>query len=79
MDSGRKKLRLGDLLINNKSITHQQLQSALEFQKGTGKKLGEVLVDEGHTLTRIQYGNSNISAQKYSKISAQITKHITAI
>ena len=47
MDIGRKKIRLGDLLINNKSITQQQLQAALELQKGTGKKLGEVLVDEG--------------------------------
>lgn len=47
MDFGRKKIRLGDLLVNSKIITHNQLATALEAQKGTGKKLGEVLVDEG--------------------------------
>ncbi|MBQ7920797.1 MAG: Flp pilus assembly complex ATPase component TadA, partial [Lachnospiraceae bacterium] len=47
MEFGRKKIRLGDLLVNSKVITHNQLDMALEIQKGSGKKLGEVLVDEG--------------------------------
>lgn len=47
MDFGRKKVRLGDMLINNGSIDNDQLTRALEAQKGTGRKLGEVLVDEG--------------------------------
>lgn len=47
MDFGRKKLRLGDMLVNNGIITGEQLMKALEAQKGTGRKLGEVLVDEG--------------------------------
>lgn len=47
MDYGRKKLRLGDVLINNGVITIDQLKQALEAQKGTGRMLGEVLVDEG--------------------------------
>ena len=47
MDFGRKKLRLGDLLVNSEVITEEQLTTALELQKGTNRKLGEVLIDEG--------------------------------
>ena len=47
MDIGRKKLRLGDVLVNSKAITNTQLLQALDMQKGSGKKLGEVLVEEG--------------------------------
>lgn len=43
----RKKLRLGDVLIDNHIITQQQLEQALEQQKGSGRKLGEVLVNTG--------------------------------
>lgn len=49
MDLGRKKLRLGDLLVNSGVITDDQLKKALELQKEGGRKLGEVLVDEGIT------------------------------
>ncbi len=48
MDFGRRKLRLGDVLINSNAISQQQLDEALEAQKGTGKKLGEVLVEKGY-------------------------------
>lgn len=47
MDISRKKLRLGDVLVNSGVITQEQLVLALDMQKGSGKKLGEVLVDEG--------------------------------
>lgn len=47
MDGVRKKVRLGDVLINGGVITQEQLEKALNLQKGSGKKLGEVLVDEG--------------------------------
>ena len=48
MDFGRRKLRLGDVLINSNVINQQQLEEALEAQKGTGKKLGEILVEKGY-------------------------------
>ena len=48
MDFTRRKLRLGDVLVENKYITSEQLDEALKKQKGSGKKLGEVLVDEGY-------------------------------
>lgn len=47
MDFSRKKVRLGDMLVNNGIISDEQLARALQAQKGTGRKLGEVLVDEG--------------------------------
>ena len=47
MDYSRKKLRLGDVLLNSKAISNTQLLQALDLQKGSGKKLGEVLVEEG--------------------------------
>lgn len=47
MDFNRKKIRLGDLLVNSGVITQEQLEKGLEYQKGSGRKLGETLVDEG--------------------------------
>lgn len=47
MEINRKKLRLGDVLVNSGVITAEDLEKGLFRQKGTGRKLGEVLVDEG--------------------------------
>lgn len=47
MDYKRKKMRLGDVLVQNGVITEEDLQRGLERQKGSGRKLGETLVDEG--------------------------------
>jgi type IV pilus assembly protein PilB len=43
----RSRDRLGDILIRMKKITTSQLLDALEEQKATGHRLGEVLVDSG--------------------------------
>ncbi len=43
----KSKLRLGDILVNHNIITEEQLQKALELQKGTGQKLGSVLIMQG--------------------------------
>ena len=37
---GRKKKRLGDILISEGVITEEQLTEALEKQRGMGKKRG---------------------------------------
>ena len=47
MELGRKKVRLGELLVNSGVITAEQLQQALDNPNRQGKKLGEFLVDEG--------------------------------
>src|SRR5918999_1590487 len=41
----RKKVRLGELLFEQKVITEDQLQQALTEQKRTGRKVGRVLTD----------------------------------
>ena len=42
-----KKKRLGDILVIAGKITPYELQKALKTQKFLGKKLGEVLIEEG--------------------------------
>jgi MSHA biogenesis protein MshE len=44
----RKKVRLGDLLIDHKLISQAQLEQALSEQKKNGQKLGRVLIDDGY-------------------------------
>lgn len=44
---GRKKIRIGDVLIAAGAITDEQLQEALAHQKETGGKLGNTLVELG--------------------------------
>src|SRR5688572_9277367 len=43
----RKKIRLGELLVEQKVINEEQLNKALAEQKRTGRKLGRVLTDLG--------------------------------
>jgi MSHA biogenesis protein MshE len=43
----RKRVRLGDLLLEKKLISEQQLKEALTEQRASGRKLGRVLVDIG--------------------------------
>jgi MSHA biogenesis protein MshE len=47
MNPRRKKIRLGDLLIEQKLISQAQLSHALDEQKRSGRKLGRVLTDLG--------------------------------
>jgi MSHA biogenesis protein MshE len=43
----KKKVRLGELLLENKVISEEQLKTALTEQKRTGRKLGRVFTDLG--------------------------------
>jgi MSHA biogenesis protein MshE len=43
----RKKVRLGELLLEHKVISREQLDTALAEQKRSGRKLGRVLTDLG--------------------------------
>ncbi len=42
-----KALKLGEILLEEGIITHQQLMQVLQTQKADSRKLGEILVDEG--------------------------------
>lgn len=43
----RRKIRLGDLLVEQKLISEEQLNMALADQKKSGHKLGRVLIENG--------------------------------
>ena len=48
MANNRKRLRLGELLLENNLITEEQLNIALEEQKAKGIKLGEAIIGLGY-------------------------------
>ena len=48
MAYNRKRLRLGELLLENNLITEEQLNIALEGQKAKGIKLGEAIIGLGY-------------------------------
>jgi MSHA biogenesis protein MshE len=48
MNTPRKKIRIGDLLVQNGIITEAQLQQGLDRQRQTGLRLGRVLVELGY-------------------------------
>ena len=43
----RPKLRLGDVLLQQRLISQEQLQQTLDLQHKTGKKLGRLLIESG--------------------------------
>ncbi len=46
--SGRpEKIRLGDVLVQQRLISQEQLQQTLELQQQTGKKVGRLLIESG--------------------------------
>lgn len=42
-----EKLRLGDVLVQQRLISQEQLQQTLELQRTTGKKMGRLLIETG--------------------------------
>lgn len=67
--SGRRKVRIGDLLINEGIISVEQLEEALDKQKVQKKRLGEILVDDGYVTDetmanalchQLGYGRANL-------------------
>lgn len=70
MDINRKKLRLGDVLVNSGVITVDDLERGLSKQKGTGRKLGEVLVDEG-IVTEENIAKALSSQLQYDMVELQ--------
>ena len=48
MSTGRKKLRIGELLVDNRIISQQQLDAALAEQQRSGRKLGRILIDSAY-------------------------------
>ncbi len=57
----RMKVRLGDLLVDKKLISEAQLQEALAEQKRTGRKIGQVLTENGYIQEEVML--QTLSAQ----------------
>ena len=70
MDVNRKKMRLGDVLVNSGVLTETDLEKGLARQKGTGRKLGEVLVDEG-LVTEENIAKALSSQLRYDMVELQ--------
>lgn len=47
-----RRKRLGEILVETGSITHTQLEHALNEQKSSGRRLGETLVALGYLTER---------------------------
>ncbi len=43
-----EKVRLGEILVQQKLLTQEQLKLALDEQKRSGRKLGRVVIDQGY-------------------------------
>jgi len=83
-----QKIRIGDKLVQYGYITEEQLQKALSLQKGTGKRIGEILIEQGlisaelltNVLTEllnvdnIDLTPSNIKPEAIAKIPQNICK-----
>jgi len=52
-----ERIRLGDLLLQQKLISQEQLKTALEDQGRSGRKLGKVLIESGY-LSEDQIGEA---------------------
>ena len=70
MDYRRKKIRIGDLLVQSEAITEEQLNDALEKQRGTGKKLGDFLV-ENNIITDEKLAQALSSQLGYEMVDLQ--------
>ena len=46
--ASRKKIRIGDLLVEHELISGAQLEEALAAQKTSGHKLGKILIENGY-------------------------------
>src|SRR5688500_20268286 len=43
-----EKVRLGEILVQQKLLTEEQLKSALEEQKKSSRRLGRVVIEKGY-------------------------------
>jgi len=85
--------RLGEILIEDKNITFEQLRHALNIQKDTAQTLGDILIGLGHITEEIlivarskQYGLTvvnlsefNINPKAVDKIPLEVLKHYNVL
>ena len=78
-----EKVRLGEILVQQKLLTPEQLKLALEEQKRSGRKLGRVFVEQGYVTEeeisealakQLQIAYINL---KYYNIKPEVTQKLT--
>ncbi len=82
-----EKIRLGEILVQQKLLTEEQLKAALDEQKKTGRRLGRVFIERGEldiavqTLARsAEYaGNSADFSGFYAGLLQRQKKHAEAV
>jgi type IV pilus assembly protein PilB len=84
---------LGAVLLQSKLLRPEQLDRALEIQRGTGKRLGEILIELGFLYEQdISRALANQSGLKYidlqassvdpraaSRLSPEVGQHVRAV
>jgi len=71
-----QRSRLGQLLIENKLITAEQLEEATRLQQTVGKRLGEILVEQG--LVAEKQINRVLRKQKMLRMLAVVATILVA-
>ncbi|MBF0158672.1 MAG: Flp pilus assembly complex ATPase component TadA [Magnetococcales bacterium] len=93
MAQQRRKVRIGDALVNEGIITEEQLQKALAEQKKTGKKLGQTLaylgimpeqkflefLSQQLDVPFVDLKQINISADIFQKIPETMARRFRAV
>ena len=93
MNKPNKITRLGDLLLQRKEITQEQLDDALKVQKTSGKKIGEILIEKGYLTEKtmlnalseqlgleiVNLDNYHINIDATALISEKLAKRTNAI
>jgi len=64
----KRRLGIGEILIQKKLITREALEEALEEQKKTGEKLGEILIDLGY----LEEGNILDALGEQNKVNVKV-------
>ena len=73
-----EKIRLGEVLMQQKLLSEEQLTQALADQKRTGRKLGRVFVENGF-VTEEQIANALAkNATRYAQVRDQETAPVVA-
>lgn len=93
MSKSNKTAKLGDILLQKNEITHEQLIEALRIQKANGKKLGEILIENGYVTEKtvmntlaeqlgleiVNLDNFHISIDATKLISEKLAKRTNSI
>ncbi|TCL55595.1 type IV pilus assembly protein PilB [Kineothrix alysoides] len=71
MDFRKKKLRLGDILVNSGALSVEEIDKGLELKAQSNKRLGEVLVENGF-VTEEQIADALCNQLRMEKVELSL-------